>query len=81
MILMAEAARIDDLLQLPRDERARYAKVLIDSLDDAGDEGWQDAWIEELERRALEARSNPEALENWSVVRKRLRARLRDRTR
>lgn len=81
MILMAEAARIDDLLQLPRDERARYAKVLIDSLDDAGDEGWQDAWIEELERRALEARSNPEALENWSVVRKRLRARLRDRIR
>ena len=55
-----------------------FAKALVESLDDAVEEGCEDAWVEELEKRALEAQDNPEALADWSVVRRRLKARLQN---
>ena len=71
---MESLIQLDDLLRLPRPERARFAKVLIDSLEDGRDDDAAQAWVTELERRALDARANPDAAEDWSVVRARLLA-------
>jgi putative addiction module component (TIGR02574 family) len=43
------------LLQLPAEERARLARVLLESLDDQPD--LDPAWLEEAERRAAELAS------------------------
>ena len=66
---MESLIQLDDLLRLPRPERARFAKVLIDSLEDGRDDDAAQAWVTELERRALDARANPveelEAAADW----------------
>jgi putative addiction module component (TIGR02574 family) len=44
----------DEVLRLPREERARLAEVLISSLDE--DAEIERAWKEEIERRVTELR-------------------------
>lgn len=75
---MADATKLDDLLQLPQGERARLARALLESLDEP-DEGADADWIAELEQRARDARSNPQDLRDGAAVRDRLAARLTDR--
>ena len=62
-----------DALALPLSERARLAHDLILSLDDGEDGGADEAWVEEIERRAQEVELGTVELEDWSVVRERLR--------
>jgi putative addiction module component (TIGR02574 family) len=49
---MTREALEAQLLQLPPEERAHLARVLIESLDDQPD--LDPAWLEEAERRATE---------------------------
>ncbi|HET8542089.1 MAG TPA: addiction module protein [Anaeromyxobacter sp.] len=66
-----------DALSLPTQERARLARDLIASLDDAHDPGAADAWLAEIERRAREVESGSASLEDWAAVRARWGARWR----
>lgn len=50
----------DDALTLPPDERRALASALLDSAGEAADPGWEQAWTEELERRAAEAEATGE---------------------
>jgi putative addiction module component (TIGR02574 family) len=68
---------LEQALSLPPDERAGLARDLIASLDDASDDGADEAWLEEAERRQREAAADPTQLEDWTVVRARIAARLR----
>lgn len=78
--MMTSTRQLDDLLRLPRSDRARLAKALLESLDEVTeDEDVEGAWVDELERRARDARNDPDALESWSELRERLIARLRAR--
>ncbi len=68
---MSQAAR--DLtaraLDLPEEERLALASELIDSVEGAADPGWEQAWLEELQRRR--ARGSGDA-KPWGDVRARL---------
>ena len=64
-------------LQLPPEERADVAKLLIASLDDAADEGVEAAWLAEVERRLQDVDRGTAKFEPWEAVRARIAARLR----
>jgi putative addiction module component (TIGR02574 family) len=68
---MAEAKDIlDAALRLEPAERARIAHEIIVSLDDEpADEGVEEAWEQELAKRAAEMDSGSVKLEPWSGVR------------
>ena len=68
---------LQDALELPPKERAGVALELIASLDGAPDEGVEEAWLAEAERRQREAADDPSAFESWDDVRARLLNRLR----
>jgi putative addiction module component (TIGR02574 family) len=55
---------LDDVLQLPRDDRARFAAELLASLDDPEMHA-EASWAEEIERRAAEAHANPQDEDEW----------------
>jgi putative addiction module component (TIGR02574 family) len=69
----------DDLLSaalgLPAHDRARLARELLRSLDEAGDTRSTEAWTEELRRRLDEVKDGTVELDNWDDVRARLAAR------
>jgi putative addiction module component (TIGR02574 family) len=67
---------LEEALALPPEERADLAATLIDSLDDREDEGVEQAWAEEIERRIKEVESGQVKMIPWSEARRRLRARL-----
>ena len=56
-------------LDLPEEERLALATELIDSVEGVADPGWEEAWLEELNRRR--ARGSEHA-KPWSDVRARL---------
>jgi putative addiction module component (TIGR02574 family) len=61
---------LDAALRLEPTERARIAHEMIVSLDDQpADEGVEEAWEEELAKRAAEIDSGVVKLEPWSKVR------------
>jgi putative addiction module component (TIGR02574 family) len=66
-------------LALPVRERAKIAHELLVSLDDGADTDAAEAWVAELEQRALEVRSGSVATEDWTAVRARLADRWRRR--
>ena len=70
---------LDDALRLPPAERASVALQLIASLDGPAEDGVDEAWIAEAERRQLEAADDPAAFEAWDEVRARIVGRLRSR--
>jgi putative addiction module component (TIGR02574 family) len=78
-------ADVDDLLpaalSLPASERARLARELIESLDEATDENATELWAKEIERRVNEIRSGSVEIEDWETVRARIRRRLSERSR
>ena len=67
------------VLQLPRQERARVAEELLCSLEEADDEEIAAAWAPELERRSREvAEGNIQTVE-WSTARTEILKELEDR--
>jgi putative addiction module component (TIGR02574 family) len=58
---------LEDALTLAPNDRAQLAAELLASLDEAEDEV-EAAWAAEIQRRATEARENPEDDEDWRVA-------------
>ena len=73
---MAMAASRDDIfkkaLALEESDRAELISVLIDSLDSEVEESVEEAWRQEIERRARELESGAVKSIPWDVVRARL---------
>jgi putative addiction module component (TIGR02574 family) len=63
-----------DALQLEQQDRAELAKLLIDSLDPATEQGVEEAWLHEIDRRAAELDAGTAETIPWETVRARLRA-------
>ncbi len=64
---------LEDALTLPPNERADLAATLMDSLNEHEDEGVEEAWAKEIERRIQEVESGAVKTIPWSDVRRRLR--------
>ncbi len=62
-----------EALELEQSDRAELAKLLIDSLDPAVEEGVEEAWMEEVTRRLSELDSGAAQTIPWDTVRARLR--------
>ena len=62
-----------DALDLEQQDRAKLLEHLIDSLDPKTEEGAEEAWAQEVRRRAAEIDSGAAATIPWDLVRERLR--------
>jgi hypothetical protein len=75
------ASTLEDLeavvLQLPEKGRARLAKILLLSLGESAEDGAEQAWIEEAERRYEEIRRGDVEAQDSDEVFREARARLR----
>jgi putative addiction module component (TIGR02574 family) len=66
-----DAAEIlERAIRLPNKARAALADSLLGSLDTEVDEGSEDAWREEIERRIREIDSSAVPMISWSEVRR-----------
>ncbi len=74
---MSSKAVLAQALQLPPQDRADIAKCLIESLDGPPDEGVEESWITEVERRLQASDEGRASVEPWEDVRARIAARLR----
>jgi putative addiction module component (TIGR02574 family) len=70
---------LEAALKLPERERARVAKELIASLDEQWDEGVDEAWAAEVERRRVAEAQGREKLVPWEQVKDEVRAALKTR--
>jgi putative addiction module component (TIGR02574 family) len=70
----------DAVLSLPEKDRADLAQDLLRSLDGPSDQGAQDSWLEEIEKRARELADGSVTPVDWSAVRQRVTRRLRERS-
>jgi len=68
-----------EALALPLDERAALAKDLLLSLDEPTDVGAEQAWADELGRRAQAVADRTATLVDWADAEKRIAARLKAR--
>ena len=68
--IMAEAMELDEK------ERASLAVRLLESLDTESDDGSEDAWRLEIERRLDDLDANPSNTLSWQDVKQRLNDRL-----
>ena len=55
--------------QLPEEDRAELAGKLLESIEDAPDEGVEEAWAAEIERRMADYRAGRVKTISWSDVR------------
>lgn len=55
--------------QLPETDRAELAGLLLESIEDPSDEGVEEAWAREIERRMDEYRAGRVKTIAWSDVR------------
>ena len=62
-----------DALRLEQQDRADLAKLLIDSLDSATEQGVEEAWAREIDRRASDLDAGTAETIPWETVRARLR--------
>jgi putative addiction module component (TIGR02574 family) len=64
---------VEDLYEqashLPAEDRAELAGKLLESIEDPPDEGVEDAWAAEIERRMAEYRAGRVKTIPWSEVR------------
>lgn len=72
---------LDEALALAPDERADVAASLLDSLDGQVDEGAEEAWAREIERRIGEVEAGVVKTIPWSEARQRILALRDDRRR
>ena len=63
---------LKDALKLPPADRGALACQLLDSLDDASDEGVEAAWDREIAKRIAEIDEGRVKMVPWSEVRRRL---------
>jgi len=64
--MTTEAARVlKEALELEAPERAAIVEELLVSLDDGNREEVEAAWAAEIERRAADARANPQDDIDW----------------
>jgi putative addiction module component (TIGR02574 family) len=76
MVTVAAKKLLDQALQLSADERAKLVTELLASLDGEAEEGWDEAWLVELDRRVHAADERGETGSDWRSVRERILARL-----
>jgi len=71
---MARSARelFEEAMKLDLAERATLIRLLIDTLDAQSDEGAEDAWQAEVERRVAELDSGSVETVPWEELRARL---------
>jgi putative addiction module component (TIGR02574 family) len=71
---MARSARelFEEAMRLDPEERATLMRLLIESLDAESDEGVEDAWRVEIERRMAELDSGSVETIPWEELRARL---------
>jgi putative addiction module component (TIGR02574 family) len=74
---MSKRTVLEAALTLPVDERAELAREIIASLDGPPDEGADDAWIVEIERRVREVEEGSVRPVGWSEAERRVKERLR----
>jgi putative addiction module component (TIGR02574 family) len=69
-----DAAQIlKEALELPPEARGALAGSLIDSLDDQPEQGAEEAWAREIDRRLAQLDSGNAKLVSWLELRQRLR--------
>jgi putative addiction module component (TIGR02574 family) len=68
-----------EALALPLNERAALAKDLLLSLDESAEAGAEEAWAEEIGRRAQAVADGTATLVDWADAEKRITARLKAR--
>lgn len=75
---MTNTARklLDEVLSLPEEDRVKIASEVLASLDGPAEAGWDEAWLEELERRERAAATRGTPAPEWSDVRARILVRL-----
>ncbi len=75
---MTNAARrlIDEAMGLTDDERLEVAVELLASVDGPPDEGWQEAWLGEVERRRGASEAGEQSVSPWQDARDRILRRL-----
>jgi putative addiction module component (TIGR02574 family) len=79
MLGMSSDEILPAALALSAKERAKLARDLLESLHDA-DEGDVDAaWVEEIDRRALQVEDGTAKLVDWDVARGEIAQRLKAR--
>lgn len=61
-----------DALELGQDDRAKLVEQLIESLDPEIEAGAEEAWAQEISRRAAEIDSGAVQTIPWDVVKERL---------
>ena len=71
---MARSARdlFEEAMRLDPEERATLMRLLIESLDAESEEGVEDAWMAEVERRMAELDSGAVQPLSWDELRARL---------
>ena len=71
---MARSARelFEEAMRLAPEERATLMRLLIDTLDTESEEGAEDAWRAEVERRIAELDSGTVEAVPWEELRARL---------
>jgi putative addiction module component (TIGR02574 family) len=65
----AVEALYEQAARLPAEDRAELAGRLLESIEDSPDEGVEEAWAAEIERRMAEYRAGRVKMIPWSEVR------------
>jgi putative addiction module component (TIGR02574 family) len=68
---------LDEVLELPPEERDAFAATLLEQLEAAPDARTDEAWAQEIERRAVEALDPAWQGRTWDEVRAAVEQRLR----
>jgi putative addiction module component (TIGR02574 family) len=76
---MSTEELLAQVLQLPRQDRARVAEELLSSLEEANDEEVARAWVPELERRSREIVEGKVQAIEWGSARAELKNELEER--
>jgi putative addiction module component (TIGR02574 family) len=74
MLIMTRAVEelYEQASQLPEEDRAELAGKLLESIEDPPDDGLEEAWAAEIERRMADYRAGRVKTISWSEVRARL---------
>jgi putative addiction module component (TIGR02574 family) len=66
-------AILENVLNMPREQRAFLAGRLIDSLDDSADMDVEAAWQKEIQHRIASANKGEASFMSWEDAKKRLK--------